>query len=166
MEITTINQIITATSGLLGVVIGATISGIVNYRIEHNKRDYEAKSFAAGFIAEVESLQMIIKERGYLESFEEDLINDTVLSGSLVFYRIHIPENFARFYDSNMNKVWAMGPDKTKYLIQYHQVIQAVIQDYKPESYFYTNGFNKEAIAEAAELFRMAKQLGEKIISD
>lgn len=38
MEITTVNQLIAASSGLLGVLIGAAVSGLVNYRIEHSKR--------------------------------------------------------------------------------------------------------------------------------
>lgn len=49
MEITTVNQIIAASSGLIGAIIGASVSSLVNYRIEHSKRDYEAKSFASGF---------------------------------------------------------------------------------------------------------------------
>ncbi|MDA5473271.1 hypothetical protein [Yersinia kristensenii] len=165
MEITTVNQIIAASSGLIGAIIGASVSSLVNYRIEHSKRDYEAKSFASGFLGEVTSLQMIIRERGYLEAFEEYFQSESIQNGTKrIYYRILIPEDYARFYNSNMNKVGVMGPIKTGKLIRYHQILQAIVQDFKPESYLYINGFDKEALEQGIKLFTMALQLGDELL--
>jgi hypothetical protein len=115
MELTTINQLILAGSGLIGAVIGASVSGLVNYRIEHSKRDYEKASFAAGFLGEVESLQMIIKERDYIASLTSFLNSPEIQSGgSQVMLYALIPDDFAPFYKANMGKVGVLDPVKTK----------------------------------------------------
>ncbi|CAI0848973.1 Uncharacterised protein [Serratia entomophila] len=166
MEITTINQLIAAGSGLLGAIIGAAVSGLVNYRIEHSKRDYEKKSYAAGFLSEIEALQMIIRERGYLESFSSFLELPEIQRGESVgMYYVLIPDDYARFYNANMSKVGVLGPEKTKKIIQYHQLLQAIIQDFKPESYVSKHGFTKGTIEENIHLLTSALSLGDEILN-
>ncbi|EPD3668486.1 hypothetical protein ACR9T1_000033 [Serratia marcescens] len=166
MEITTVNQLIAASSGLLGVLIGAGVSGLVNYRIEHSKRDYEKKSYTAGFIAEIEALQMIIRKRRYLEAFSSLLESPEIQRGEFVgTYYVLIPDDYARFYNANMNKVGVLGPEKTKKIIQYHQLLQAIVQDFKPDSYVSQFGFTKEAIEENLHLLNSALSLGDEILN-
>ncbi|HCU14682.1 MAG: hypothetical protein E6995_14885 [Enterobacteriaceae bacterium] len=165
MEITTINQLIAAGSGLIGACIGAGISSWVNYRISSNNHDIEKLSFAAGFIAEVEALQTIIKERRYLESFISCSNHPDILDGGEVQYKILIPDDFARFYNANLNKVGLLGVERTRLLVQYHQILQSIAQDFKDGSYVSINGFDKEAIDECIRLFRLALSIGEQIIN-
>ena len=165
MEITTINQLIAAGSGLIGACIGAGISGWINFRISRSNHDIEKLSFAAGFIAEVESLQKVMRERGYLESFTS-LANDPgILAGAKVHYTILIPDNFSRFYNANLNKVGLLGVDRTKLLVQYHQVLQALAQDFKEGSYVNINGFDKESIDECIHFFSLALSIGDQIVN-
>lgn len=165
MEITTINQLIAAGSGLIGACIGAGISGWVNYRISSNNHDIEKLSFAAGFIAEVEALQTVMKERGYLESFISFTNQPDIIDGGKVKYNILIPDDFARFYNANLNKVGLLGVDRTKLLVQYHQILQSLAQDFKEGSYVSINGFDKEAIDECIRLMKLALSIGEQIIN-
>ncbi|MEX3171642.1 hypothetical protein AB4M04_06060 [Serratia quinivorans] len=166
MEITTVNQLIAAGSGLFGAIIGAAVSGLVNYRIEHSKRDYEKKSYAAGFLGEIQALQMIIRERGYLDSFSSLLQSPEILKGESVgMYYVLIPDDYARFYNANMSKVGVLGPEKTSKIIQYHQLLQAIVQDFKPESYVSKNGFTKENIEENIQLLTAALYLGDEILN-
>lgn len=165
MEITTINQLIAAGSGLIGACIGAGISGWINFRISRSNHDIEKLSFAAGFVAEVESLQKVMRERGYLESFTALTNDPEVLAGAKVHYTILIPDNFSRFYNANLNKVGLLGVEKTKLLVQYHQILQALAQDFKEGSYVNTNGFDKEAIDECIRFFTLALSIGDLIVN-
>ncbi|MGP2761019.1 hypothetical protein ACTVPB_04185 [Serratia marcescens] len=166
MEITTVNQLIAAGSGLLGVLVGACVSGLVNYRIEHSKRDYEKKSYTAGFLAEIEALQMIIRERGYLEAFSSLLESPEIQRGGYVGnFHVLIPDDYARFYNANMSKVGLLGPEKTNKIIKYHQYLQAIVQDFKPESYVSKHGFAKDTIEENIHLLTTALSLGDEILS-
>ncbi|MBQ0205449.1 hypothetical protein [Citrobacter portucalensis] len=165
MEITTINQLIAAGSGLIGACIGASISGWVNYRISRGNHDIEKLSFAAGFVAEVESLQKVMRERKYLEAFTSMANHPEVLAGEKVYYTILIPDNFSRFYNANLNKVGLLGVERTKLLVQYHQILQALAQDFKEGSYVNTNGFDKEAIDECIRFFELALAIGDQIVN-
>ncbi|MFV5906257.1 hypothetical protein [Klebsiella oxytoca] len=165
MEITTINQLIAAGSGLIGACIGAGISGWINYKISRSNHDLEKLSFAAGFIAEVESLQKVMRERGYLESFTSFANHPDVMAGAKVLYEILIPDNFSRFYNANLNKVGLLGVERTKLLIQYHQILQALAQDFKKGSYVNINGFDKEAIDESVRFFTLALSIGDQLVN-
>ena len=165
MEITTINQLVAAGSGLIGACVGACISGWVNYHISRSNHDIEKLSFAAGFVAEVESLQTVMRERGYLESFTSCLDHPDILAGGKVKYTILIPDNFARFYNANLNKVGLLGVERTKLLVQYHQILQSLSQDFKEESYLNMDGFDKEAIVECIRFFTLALSIGDQIVN-
>lgn len=165
MEISTVNQLIAAGSGLVGAFIGAGISGLVNHHISRNNHNIEKLSFAAGFIAEVEALQVVMRERKYLESFQEFASDPHIIDGGVVQYSLLIPDNFARFYTANLNKVGLLGVEKTKLLVQYHQLLQSVSQDFKEGSYLHKNGFNKEAIEETIFFFSKALSIGDQLLN-
>lgn len=164
MEITTVNQIIAAGAGLCGVLVGGTVTGVVNYLVENSKRCYEKESFEAGFIAEVDSLLMIIEKRKYLDIFKEYLkMPEIVSEDSRVMLYALIPDNYAPFYQNNMPKVGLLGPDKASKLIQFHQILSAITEDFQPDSYVGKNGFGKEALEENLHLLQMAIDLGKEL---
>lgn len=165
MEITTVNQIIAACSGLGGALIGAGITGWVNRSISETNFTNEVNSFKAGFVAEVESLQNVIRARNYLKNFEEYAEHPEILKGGTATFSILIPDNYARFYNANLNKVGLMGPELAKQLIQYHQLLQALVQDFKPDSHVSIYGYNKESIDECIRIMKYALSLGDQIVS-
>lgn len=165
MEITTVNQIIAAVAVLSGVLIGGAVTGIVNSRIENSKRKYEKESYEAGFIAEVDALLMIIEKRGYLDLFKYHLQQPDILSGgSVIILYALIPDNYAPFYQNNMSKVGLIGPKKASNLIQFHQILTAIIQDFKPESYVGKFGFEKSGLEQNLHLLETAISLGKDLI--
>lgn len=166
MEISTVNQLIAAGSGLMGALIGAAISGWINYRISKENHRREIHSFKAGFVSEVQSLQTIISERGYLKAFQEFSQHPQILNGEKVFYEILIPDNYARFYNANLNKVGLMGPKLSSKLIQYHQLLQAIVQDLQPEATPMKYGFDKEMLDETIRIFSKALNIGDEIINE
>ncbi|WP_392440044.1 hypothetical protein AABD61_04110 [Edwardsiella piscicida] len=165
MEITTINQLIAAGSGLIGACIGACISGFVNYTINNNNHNIEKLSFAAGFVAEVESLQNVIKERKYLEHFTSLSTDPDVLAGGRIPCPILIPDNFARFYNANLDKVGLLEAEMAKLLVQYHQILQALAQDFKKDSHLSAHGFGIEDIKECIHFFTTALSIGDAFVN-
>lgn len=166
MEISTVNQLIAAGSGLIGAFIGAGISGWVNHRISQDNHNREIESFKAGFVSEVQALQTIIAERGYLEAFQEFAQHPQILEGEKVFYEILIPDNYARFYNANLNKVGLVGPNLSSKLIQYHQLLQAIVQDLQPEAAPMKYGFDKTMLDETIRIFSKALNIGNEIIRE
>lgn len=165
MEITTVNQLIAACSGLAGALIGAGISGFVNYRLEHSKRDFEAKTFLAGFVGEVKALRDVIIFRGYINTMEKALQMPEIQQGGRIEYKINLPEVFAPFYASNMSKVGLLAAQKASKLIQFHQLLLAIAQDFKPGSEVNEIGFSKEAMEETLQGMNAAMQLADEIVN-
>jgi|GEM_PF-1179122 len=165
MEITTINQLIAAGSGLIGACIGAGISGWINFRISRSNHDIEKLSYAAGFISEVESIQTVMRERKYLEALQAYVTDPVFIDSGVIHYSILIPDNFARFYTANLNKVGLLGAEKTKLLVQYHQLLQSVSQDFNEKSFLQINGFNKEAMEETIYIFSKILTLGDLLLA-
>jgi hypothetical protein len=166
MEISTVNQLIAAGSGLIGAFIGAGISGWINHRISKENHNREIESFKAGFVSEVQSLQTIISERGYLKAFQDFSQHPQILKGEKVFFEILIPDNYARFYNANLNKVGLMGSNLSSKLIQYHQLLQAIVQDLQPEAAPMKNGFDKPMLDETIRIFSKALSIGDEIINE
>jgi len=165
MDITTINQIIAASAGLTGALIGAGISGWVTHRISKDNHNIEKQSLAAGFIAEINALQTIISVRGYLEAFQNYANHPDIINGDSMKISIIIPDNYARFYNANVNKVGLLGPEKTPLVIRYHQFLQSISFDFRPGSYIQENGFNTESINETIRMLKEVKRLGDQITS-
>lgn len=163
MEISTVNQIIAACSGLGGALIGAGFTGWINRSISKTNHENEVRSFKAGFVAEVEAIQSVIKERGYLHQFEELAANPVIIDGGIGTYIVRIPEDYARFYNANLNKVGLVGPNLAKRLIKYHQLLQALAQDFHPESYFSQYGYDKDGINESIRIMKLALSTGDEI---
>ncbi|AUM03249.1 hypothetical protein [Enterobacter sp. Crenshaw] len=166
MEISTVNQLIAAGAGLIGAFIGAGISGWINHRISNDNHKRELKSYQAGFVAEVQALQSIIAERGYLKSFQDFAQHPDILAGGKVTYEILIPDNYARFYNANLNKVGLIGPELSSKLIQYHQLLQAIVQDLQPDAAPMKYGFDKDVLDETIRIFSKALRIGDEILKE
>jgi hypothetical protein len=163
MELTTINQLIAAGSGLAGALVGATISGLANYRLEHSKRNYEAKALLAGFVSEIISLRDIIIFRGYMTGLSELLDLTIIKNGGVYQYKVNIPSNYARFYDANLGKIGLIPSIKLMKIMQFHQIIFAISQDFKPDSPLYQFGYDKRAIEETLAGLNSAMHLADEI---
>ncbi|MEI9825515.1 hypothetical protein V5027_00210 [Enterobacter bugandensis] len=166
MEISTVNQLIAAGSGLIGAFIGAGISGFINHRISNDAHKREIESFKAGFVAEVQALQLIITERDYLKAFQDFAQHPDILAGAKVTYDVLIPDNYARFYNANLNKVGLLGQELSSKLIQYHQLLQAIVQDLQPDSAPMKSGFDKETLDETIRIFSKALRIGDEILKE
>jgi len=163
MELTTINQLIAAGSGLAGALVGATISGLTNYRLEHSKRQYESKALLAGFVSEINSLREIIIFRGYIDGLSELLRLPIIQNGGVYQYKVNIPNNYARFYDANLGKIGLINSIKLMKIMQFHQIIFAISQDFKTDSPLYQFGFDRKAIEETLTGLNAAMLLAEEI---
>ncbi len=150
-----------AVTALVGSFVGAGItalSGICMEKIKHNRN---IKIYTAGFIAEVESLVEIIKCRGYI-TLLEDVLN-TLPKDQSIDFKVLIPENYARFYDANIANVGFLKPTTAKNLVVFHQYLQSVVQDFKSESIFSTQGYDYDSLKEMFELLNKVILLADEI---
>lgn len=165
MDIETTSQIITASSGIFGAIVGAGISALATLKINNKAHEHEKKSFEAGFIAEVTALQMLIKSRRYLQHLEEISSDPSIISGGTVKLKLMISENYAPFYYANISKIGLLSEEKTKQLVKYHSLLSSLSQDFRSESFFTLNGFDLKAFDEMKAMLSVAIHLGNELTS-
>lgn len=150
-------QIITAVTALLSVLVGGFATYMGTKHIEQMKLDNETRSLRAGFLSEIKSLTTVIRERRYLEALELLLNNEAISREEHVAsLQIRISDDYAIFYKTNVGKVGLLDSSTAEKIILFHQLIQALVQDFHPESFHYKNGFSYEDIKEDIRILKQA----------
>ncbi|AYY80254.1 hypothetical protein ACNARK_05165 [Proteus sp. DFP240708] len=150
-----------AVTALIGSLIGAGITACSGLYMERRRHRRNVEIYTAGFIAEVESLVEIINIRGYITDLESTL--QTLPKDQSISFNILIPDNYARFYDANIAYVGLLKPTTAKNLVIFHQILQAIVQDFKPESFCSANGHSYDTLKELLNLANKAIQLADEI---
>ncbi len=59
-----------------------------------------------------------------------------------------------------------MGPQLSSKLIQYNQLLQAIVQDLQPDSAPMKYGFDKDILDETIRIFSKALSIGDEILKE
>lgn len=160
-----LTQVITAITAIVSVLVGGFATYMGTKHIESIKIENEKRSLRAGFLSEIKSLLTIITERGYLESINEMLENEEIQKGEKVaMISIRIPEDYAIFYKANVAKVGTLDSASVEQIILFHQLLQAVVQDFHPESQISQHGFDHHMLTELSKILSKVIETGKNII--
>ncbi|QCR35833.1 hypothetical protein [Nissabacter sp. SGAir0207] len=166
MEEGLLSQLITAGAGILGVILGGAVTYLSSSRIEQARSAREKKAYQAGFLAEVQALVTIIRERGYLEELGQQAERRGLAADALnVKLEMVVPDNYARFYEANLTKVGDIDPALATRLVTFHQLLQAVITDFKPDAYNAERRFSPQALEENYRILKKAMLIGDELVS-
>lgn len=150
-----------AVTALLGSIFGVLASIFSSLYMENRKHKRNVETYSAGFIAEVESLASIIRHRGYLSELESAV--KELKPNERMTISILIPDSYSRFYNANLSSVGLLKPEIAMNLVIFHQILQSVVQDFKPESAFSTLGHDHKSLGELITLLNQALLLADKI---
>lgn len=165
MELSNMNifdpNVFPAVTALLGSVFGVLAGIVSNLYMENRKHKRNIAVYSAGFIAEVESLASIIRYRGYIAELESAM--NYLHADERMPISILIPDNYSRFYDANLAHVGLLKPITAKNLVTFHQLLQSVVQDFKPETTFSSIGYDLSSLKQLIELLNKALCLADEI---
>ncbi len=150
-----------AVTALLGSISGVIASIFSGLYMENRKYKRNVDTYSAGFIAEVESLASIIRYRGYIAELEGCIRE--LKPNERMPISILIPDSYSRFYNANLSSVGLLKPDTAMNLVIFHQVLQSIVQDFKPESALSTLGHDHKSLGESIKLLNEALHLADKI---
>lgn len=153
-----------AITALFGSVIGASSTLLGGYLLEKYKHKKEAETYAAGFIAEVDALLTIIKRRNYV-LFLSEIVNNPLADKNYDDIAINIPDDYAKFYNSNTSKIGLLSASKARKLVIFHQLLQSVIQDLKPDSPLKEYGYDEKSLTEMYHILQAAVDIGSELIT-
>jgi hypothetical protein len=155
-----------AITAIIGTVVGALAAGIPLFFTELYKGRKEAAQIKASLVAEIEGLVEIIEYRGYLKNLQDSCeYLKKQPNGQICTYRVLVPNHYSRIYQSNSNKIGFLDPNTAKKIVQFHQLIDAVIQDVVPGGLLH-EGSGLSSFAKATDILARALRIGKEISKD
>jgi hypothetical protein len=112
--------------------------------------------------AEVSSLVEIIDNRNYLLAIKAAI--DHLKSNPKDKYclAVDVPPHYSRVYQDNCKHIGVVNAEVAREIITFHQLIDAVIQDLKPDGPF-SSGASLETFEEMQSIFEQALFIGRKL---
>ena len=150
-------------SALGGAFIGAVSAFFPNYLINKIKDRNEKRSTTLQIYAEVKATIELAEHRKYIEQLErveEAFVRKEITSHT---YRIQVPEDRFPVFKSSLIRLGLLDVDLQVKVVEFYQLLEAVIQDVKPGGLLNVKPAPVEAFQEALRIMKRAKQLGSDI---
>ena len=142
---------------------GAIASFFPTWLIERRREKAFSKQIENCLISEISALLEIIDHRNYLAT-----ITNTVEylksqpKGTKASLFVDVPSHHSRVYQENCRNIGVVSDEKAKKIVIFHQLIDAVIQDIKPNGAF-NSGAELETFVEMEIIFRNALDIGREL---
>jgi hypothetical protein len=149
-----------------GAFVGAISSFFPALLLERHRRKVEASTVKAALVAEISSLLKIIKARQYIDDVK-NIIEDFKKTPDMeLSYKVQVPEHYSRVYQSHINKLGLLKTNEVTKIIEFYQMIDAVVQDLKPGGCISEGDVGIDAYHEMLEIFEVALSIGSEIIKE
>ena len=110
------------TEGLIGVLVGALISGFIGIIIESHKYVNNRISIAQAFCADMDTLRRIIDYRGYINFFKEAAKNKTNIC-------ISVNQNYFEIFEKNCSKIGVMPYSLVLDVVKFYTYAKSCLED-------------------------------------
>lgn len=153
-------------AALGGVLIGAVFTLFTSWFLEARKYRLERKAITTALISEVSALLKIIEHRRYLEGLIGAVNHLKENPDDEYSLMAKIPDHYSRIYQSNIGRIGLVKPKLAEKIIEFHQLVDAVVQDIVPDSPFQEEGHNIEVFRELKRILESAICIGREISSE
>ena len=160
--------LIAAGAAILGSVVGGAMPVITGYISDKRRLTQERVQSSRAMIAEVRSLLSIIEKRQYLAAVKEmrsALQSNNVDSGSEFTLSVIVPDHYSRVYQSNLSKLGAVDQRILENLIEFHQILDGIVQDLHPGGSSTRPSQDLEFFTNLEQLLEHALALGFRILA-
>lgn len=147
-----------------GALVGGFATIIPTFLIELKKRKDERNTVTCALIAEIRAMLTIIRLRRYVEGLQTISDQLRATPGSLIRYRVKVPDHYSRVYQANVVNIGIVEPRLAARIIEFHQLVDAVVQDIAPGGLVAEQGGNFEAFENILTLVNSALTIGSELI--
>lgn len=151
-------------SALGGAFIGAVSSFFPNYIIGKLKDRRDRRSTTLQLYAEVKSTIELVEHRNYIQQLEHVVAAFNSKQINAYTYQIQVPEDRFPIFKSSLGRLGMLEVDVQVKLVEFYQLLEAVIQDVKPGGLLNVSPAPVEAFQEALHIAKRARQLGNEIL--
>lgn len=155
----------TVVAGVLGTAIGAGAGLVGGWLTDMRARESGRKRATSALAAEVHGLLTIVRVRRYRESVVQ--VVEAFASGRLTEpfqFEVSVPEHYSRVYQAHIDKLGDLNVDHASDLIEFHQLLDSIVQDVSPGGLVAKYGGNREAFEQLLELFDAALAAGKRFV--
>ncbi len=148
---------------LLAALLGSLVAFLPTFVLECYRDHKFSKRILIALLAEISALIEIAERRKYQESIREVISYlATQPEGTAYTFTVKVPDHYSRIFQSNCENIGAIKKEYAKKIIQFHQLVDAVVQDIKPGG-IVSNGATIEVFKELDEIFTQALQVGSEL---
>ncbi|MGB7401158.1 MAG: hypothetical protein WA916_01150 [Arcobacter sp.] len=157
------NQWLPVYAALGGAIAGAIASFFPTWLLEKRREKSFSRQIENSLLSEIAALIEIIDHRKYLLD-----IQDTVdylrkkPQGTLSVIIVDVPPHYSRVYQDNCKNIGVISNEVASEIIIFHQLIDAVVQDIKPNGVF-SSGATLETFEQMLKIFEQALSVGRKL---
>lgn len=160
------NEWLPVIAAIGGAFVGGVSTFFPAFFLESRKMRLEREALASALISEISALLKIIEHRGYLEGLIEAAEYLRANPSNNYRFSVRVPAHYSRIYQSNAERIGLVRPDLAIKIIEFHQLIDAVVQDITPDSPLQEEGFDIEAFQELIIILEAAISIGRKITGE
>ena len=152
-------------SALGGAFVGAVSSFFPNYIINKLKDRKEKRSTTLQIYAEVKATIELAEHRNYIQQLERvvEAFNSKQISSYT--YQIQVPEDRFPIFKSSLDRLGVLDVDIQVKIVEFYQLLEAVVQDVKPGGLLNARAAPMEAFQEALRITKRARQVGSEILA-
>lgn len=148
-----------------GAFVGAVSAFIPNYITARLKERRERKSLTLAIYAEIKATIELIRVRSYLQSVRGIIEGmNRGLIGPTTF-QIIVPDDYCIVFKNNVSKIGILDPDLSVKVVQFYQLLEAVIQDVRPSGLLNTSPQGEAPFRELLMIGEQMLALGQETIS-
>ena len=152
-------------SALGGAFIGAVSSFFPNYILNRFKDRKEKRSTTFQLYAEIKATIELIEHRNYIQQFERVVEAFNSKQTTPFTYQIQVPEERFPIFKSSLDRLGVIDVDIQVKVVEFYQLLEAVVQDVKPGGLLNASPAPLEAFQEALRISKRARQVGAEILA-
>lgn len=156
------NEWLPVYAALGGAVAGAIASFFPTWFIEKRRESAFAKQIQNCLVAEISSLVEIVDQRSYLSAIKEAVEHLRLKPKDTYRLAVDVPYHYSRVYQDNCKHIGAIEAEVAREIITFHQLVDAVVQDLKPNGPF-SSGARLETFENMEKIFEQALCIGRNL---
>jgi len=158
------NEWLPVIAAIGGAFVGGISTFVPSYLLELKKRRDERESVTNALTAEVRAILTIIRHRRYLENLRE--VERALQQGptTMVAFTVRVSEQYARVYQDYVPRLGLVNPQLAAKIIEFHKLIEAIIQDITPGGEIAEGRGDLEAVHQLIKIAESAVTLGDEIV--
>ncbi|MDH4871991.1 hypothetical protein [Pseudomonas sp. BN515] len=154
------NEWLPVVAAIGGAFVGGVSTFFPAHFVEHFKNKREAKAIEIALISEISAILTIAEHRDYLGGFREVVEYLKKNPDARYKYTVRIPDHYSRVYQGHVDRIGKIAPPLSSKIIEFHQLIDAIVQDISPDGLIQEEGGDLETFEELLMIYGKALDIG------